>query len=181
MSRKRPLSGIVVFVLRFAVIAPICLFVWWLILPVYAWILGQSAGMILIHLCGASIEAMRVITDPEGILNTKTALTYYVNATQREIAVVYLVSNLPSFFIVVLATPRLHMGRRIRALAIGLSVLAVGHVVFIVMAFTLTGPADRVSEAVGTFLLTLPFLLWLALVYWNELGALINPSPKHGT
>ena len=172
MTRRPGLSGIVVFVLRFAVIAPICLFVWWLILPIYTWGLGQISGMLLIHLRGIPIEAMRVVTDPEGILNSKTGLTYYTNSTQREIAIVHLLSNLPSFLILILATPRLHMARRIRALFIGLSVLAVGHAVFIVSVFTLTEPGGGAPEAVGTFLLTLPFLLWLVLVYWDELDSL---------
>ncbi|MCH7959371.1 MAG: hypothetical protein IID08_04545 [Candidatus Hydrogenedentes bacterium] len=134
--------------------------------------------MALIHLRGAPIEAMRVVTDPEGVLNVRTGLIYYMNSTQREIAIVYLVSNLPSFLILVLATPRLQLRRRIRALSIGLSVLAVGHVAFIVMAFTMTDSGNGAPQAVGTFLLTLPFLLWLALVYWEELSGLIG-SPPH--
>ena len=180
MTRRPRLSGIAVLVLRFAVIAPICLFVWWLILPAYAWVLGQVSGMALIHLRGVPIDAMRVVTDPEGVLNAKTGLTYYTNSGQREIAIVYLVSNLPSFLILVLATPGLHLRRRIRALSIGLSVLAVGHVVFIVMAFTMTGLENGAPQAAGTFLLTLPFLLWLALVYWEELSGLIGPPPHNG-
>lgn len=180
MSRRARLSGIVAFVLRFSVIAPICLLVWWLILPGYAWVLGQISGAALIHLRGVPIEAMRIVTDPEGVLNVQTSLVYFTNSTPREIAIVYLASNLPSFVILVLATPRLHMRRRIRALAIGLTILAIGHVVFVVMAFTLQGSGEGAPQAFGTFLLTLPFLLWLALAYWDELAGLIDSAPREG-
>lgn len=177
MKRPGKLWGIATFCFRFAVIAPAVLAIWWLILPVYVWCMGQVSGEILIYLARMPIDALRVETDPAGILNSATTLTFYGDSGQRTIAIAYMVNNLPPFVILVLATPGLRIGRRIRALSIGSGILAATHVVFVAAAYRYADFAAEhaeVPQALGKFLLTLPFVLWIALAYWDKAVALFD-------
>ncbi len=81
----------------------------------------------------------------------------------------------------VLATGGITWGRRLRALAIGLGILFVGHVGFLAYLFAFTRQVQQspqIPTAVGLFLLTLPFMLWIVLAYWQKLAELFEePAP----
>lgn len=173
MGRGARFSAIALFCARFAVLAPACLALWWwLVVPPYVWALGQVCAWTLIHVAGMPIEALKVTS--AGILNTETILVFVVDSRDHPIAVAHLVNNLPPFVILVLATSGLGVLRRLKVLGIGTGILVVCHAVFIVLVYVL---AERIEQApvwpvaLGKFLLTLPFLLWIVLAYWEHVTA----------
>ena len=89
-------------------------------------------------------------------------------------------SNLPPLIILVLATPAVSGRRIVRAFAIGIPVLTLGHVAFITAAFLLRDQIRNQPEiptGVGYVLLTLPFVLWILLIHWETIAKLL-PLPE---
>ncbi|HEO71048.1 MAG TPA: hypothetical protein ENN80_07275, partial [Candidatus Hydrogenedentes bacterium] len=160
------------FAVRFVVFAPLCLVLWWLVLPVYARILGAVSSAILEYIANVPIESYDVsntgLTNEKGILNTGTRLTFLLDdGTPRTMpGLGSLVTNVAPFVALVLATSTLTLLRRAKIIAIGLPVLFAAHVGFVLIAF-LAG-ASEFSTALAQLFITLPFLLWIVLAYWES-------------
>ena len=180
MSGAAGLGRIAFFCLKFAVFSALLLFLWWWKLqPHYVGLIGRIAGAILHNLSSVPIDGMNVEVDPSGVLSTKTTLVFLASGRRYPIDVAYLVANIPPYFALVLATPGLAFKRMWRVLAIGLAILATGHVLFLVLMFMFSGQAQESPEvptAIGLFLLTLPFLLWIALAYWDKVALLFDEA-----
>ncbi len=171
---------VLVFALKFVVVAPFVWLIWWWILPQYAWVIGQLAGT-LISVAGTNpIEAMRVETGEALVLNAKTMLVYTYQGRDLPFDIASLVSNLPPLIILVLATPAIKLRRAIRAILIGIPIIALGHVGFITSAFLLQDQISKAPEiptGIGYVLLTLPFVLWIVLVHWETVSDYMG-APK---
>lgn len=106
-----------------------------------------------------------------GILNTATTLELTTAAGSYPLAMGQLATNTAPYVALVLATSGLSWFRRIKALAGGVSALVVSHIVYIVLAFQFA-PAIRnapdLPTVIAQLFLTLPFFLWIVLVYRNR-------------
>ena len=119
-----------IFFVRFLIAAPICLVLGWLLSPPYIWVVGQCAGSIWRFLLHAPVEAMHVKS--QGILNTGSLLVYVVSGHERELPIVPLVTNLPSYIALVMATVGLTIKRRLVITGLGSANLFVSHIVYVV-------------------------------------------------
>lgn len=167
-------KAIALFCGKFVLFAPICLVLWWLAVPYYVWALGQFCAWVLIQF-GVPIDAMKVTS--QGILNTETVLAFIIKGKEWPIPFARMVNNLPSFVILVLATPALGLLRRLKILAIGIGILVAGHALFLVLVCAFKEQINQAPEipiALGKFLLTIPFILWIILAYWDEMKAFFS-------
>jgi len=177
--------------IKFLILAPICLGIWWLLVPYYGWLLGQVSGQILI-LLGKPITAVRVEVQDVSltpltakavleriITNTHTALTFFEKDQPKTMPVAYMVTNMAPFVALVLATGGLGLRRRVKALVIGMLILALGHLFFAVILYAFAAALrdypQLVMAAYAVFH-TLPFLLWVVLAYWDRLMGIIKES-----
>jgi len=170
-------KNVAVFIGKFIVIAPLTLVLWWTLIPQYAWLLGQITGFVLTHLMGMPIGAMKVITDEAAVLNTDTSIEFMYNDRLFPFHIASIVNNLPPFLILVLASPGIGWRHQLRAIAIGIPILSAGQIIFIVYAFRYASQINQSPElptAIGLFLMTLPFMLWIVLVYWNKVTEYLN-------
>ena len=148
-----------------AVLAPL----WWLLIPAYGWLLVQGCGSILKFGLGMPILAGRI--DAQGILNTGSLLIFNLEDRDASMKIGVLVTNLPPFLALVLATPRLAWRRRFAVLTGGSAFLMLFHGLFILVMLRFGGQLQHVAEiptAVSQFFLTMPFLLWIVLAYWQR-------------
>lgn len=159
--------------LRFLVLAPICLVLWLMILPAYAWFLGHFAFLILKYIVQYPIGD--VIVTKAGFLNTDTSLAY---GTMLMIDVGHLITNIAPYIALVLATPKIKWLRRLRILGIGIGIIFVFHVATILLRF-LAGKT-ALPTAIGFIAITLPFLLWIVLAYWDKLLAYLGNDDSAG-
>ena len=161
--------SIVLFGVRFMLFLTLLAPLWWLLIPHYGWLLVQGCGSLLKFGLGMPILAGRI--DAQGILNTGSLLIFNLEGRDSTMQIGLLVTNLPPFLALVLATPRLHWKRRLGVLAAGTGVLILSHALFIVVMLrfgTQLQAAAAIPTAVSQFLLTLPFLLWIALAHWDR-------------
>lgn len=165
--RNWPATGaIALFGLKFALFLAVLAPLWWLLLPHYGWLLVQGCGSVLKFGLGMPILAGRI--DAQGLLNTGSLLVFNLEGRDTTLKLGQLVTNLPPFVALVLATPGLIWRRRLRVLAAGTGILIGSHVLFIVVMLRFGAQLQAAAEiptAVSQFLLTLPFLLWIALAY----------------
>ena len=180
MSGTGGVGRIAFFCLKFAVFSAVLLYLWWWkVQPQYVGLIGRIAGWILYNIANVPIEAMKVEIDPAGVLSTKTALVFIAEGQRYPIDVAYLVANIPPYFALVLATPGLAFRRVLKVLLIGLAILATGHILFLVLVFVFSGQVQESPEiptAIGLFLMTLPFMLWIALAYWDKVVLLFEET-----
>ena len=179
------LAGIAIFALKFILIVTALLFLWWWkVQPLYAGFVGQVAGAILRFAANIPLDAMEVEVDESGVLSTKTVLVYLSRGKRYPIDIAYLVANIPPYCALILATSGLGLWRTLKVLATGLGILAASHVLFLVFAFVFAGRIEGSSEiptAVGLFLMTLPFVLWIVFAYWDKLATLLaEPESASG-
>ena len=177
MTAAPPRDSILWLCLRFAVLAPICLVLWLLVLPSYTWLVGHAAGLFLKYVAQNPIE--RVAVTPGGFLNTDTSLSYFLPGIERAMPDVgHLMTNIAPFVALVLATSALGVWRRLRILGLGVVIIFVFHVVTIVLRFV----AGRTSlpTAIGFIAITLPFLLWIVMAYWDKLIAYFADTDDSG-
>jgi len=104
-------------------------------------------------------------------LNTETALAYSLangrEPTMHDIG--QLVTNVAPFVALVLATSGLGVWRRLRIVALGFAIIFVFHGLTIVLRFQTVGSKLALPNTVGFITITLPFLLWIVLAYWDKL------------
>jgi hypothetical protein len=154
--------------LRFVVLAPICLVLWLLALPAYTWILGHATAAVLKYVFRTPIDS--VIITREGFLNTGTQLTYVIGEqmpTMNDVG--HLVTNVAPFIALVLATSGLGWLRRLKILGIGIGIIFLSHGATIILRFV--AGRTTLPTAIGFISITLPFLLWIVLAYWDSLLA----------
>ena len=164
---------------KFIVLAPICMVVWLLVLPVYAHILAYAGGSIFRYGYGLNVMAIRV--DAGGFLNTDTSITYTIMTTEKTLPQLgKLVGNVAPFVALVLATPRLKLRRRLRIIGIGTLLIFISHLATVVIRLIGRGPVmgqTPLTTTIGFVSITLPFLLWIVLAYWGQLMALLGEEP----
>jgi hypothetical protein len=171
MSTEHQGRSILFFFLKFCFFAPVCLVLWWLCLPYYGWLIGQVSGGILLHATGIPVSSMAI--EPAGVLNTDTLLMFGLEGIQRRFPIGLLVTNVAPYLALVLATGGLAWRRRLKILGIGVAVLSLGHVIYIVLVFIFSeriAVSREIPTALAQLFLTIPFLLWIVLAYWDRLG-----------
>lgn len=164
------------FLLRFAVFAPVCLVLWWLIMPYYGWFIGQVAAQVM-GLFGEPVSAVRIEAD--GILNTKTVLTLETSSSTQSDTIGSVVTNMAPFIALVLATAGLAVKRRLRVLATGAGILMASHIIYLVWAIALAPNVQEFTELpiiVAQIFITMPFLLWIVLAYWRRILEMMTPE-----
>ncbi len=163
------------FGLKFLVLVGALVSLWWLVLmQYYGWLLGQVTAGTLINVFGLSVEAMRVQLD--GYFNTKSLILLTIDGRQGGIPLAGLVTNMPPYWALVLATGALHWRRRLFALLVGTLILFVTHYAFclLIMVFGRTmAQAPQLPMALGEFFITLPFVLWIVLAGWPKIAAYV--------
>ncbi len=176
MTTRGKAVGILGFAARFFLLLMPLLAAWWLMLPWYGWALMQASGTVLRGPLGVPIVSGAV--QAEGVLNTDSRMSFTLaDGRSRTLKIALLVTNVPPFWALVLASPGLAWRRKLRALLAGSAILAAGHWAFIVIAMRWQDALMRASEvptAIIQFFLTLPFLLWIALAYWEKLVELVT-------
>lgn len=172
-------AAILGFLLRFAVLAPICLVLWWLLLPYYAFVLGHITRIATMPFMEERVESLETVR--QGILNTQTLLKFHTGSDPRNFPVGLLVTNVAPFLALTLATSNIAWRRRLRILAIGVSILMATHALFMIAMFIWHGTVTRHPEiptAIGQFFVALPFLLWITLAYRDRLKEWLAGSPS---
>ena len=148
----------------------VCLCLWWAVLPSYTWCLGHITAPILTYGFGEPIEGVRA--HAEGFLNTGTMLAFRLEGREIPLPIAYLATNVAPFLALVLCTSGLSVRQRLSAIGIGVGILVIGHIVWIVLAFHWRAEMakdSRLAEVIAHLLISLPFLLWIVLAYWNKL------------
>lgn len=148
---------------KFAILAPLCLVLWLVILPYYSTALGETSLVVLRSLFGYDITDVQTTVDP-GFLNTGTRMVFSIGGRYRIMPDVgHLTANIAPFIALILATSGITLRRRFTALGIGVGIVFLSHVLTIVLRFT----AGRTPfpTAIGFISITLPFLLWIVLAY----------------
>ncbi|MCH8204230.1 MAG: hypothetical protein IID09_03655 [Candidatus Hydrogenedentes bacterium] len=178
MTGSPGMRRISLFCLKFIGFLAVFLFLWWWkVQPAYAGLIGSIAGTILKITTSIPIDATQVEVDPAGVLSTKTALVFIVQQGRYPFDIASLIANIPPFWALVLATPGLAVKRLIKVLLIGTGILGAGHVLFLVLVFVFARQVQETPEvptAIGLFLMTLPFMLWIVLAYWDKLVLLFE-------
>lgn len=160
------------FTVRFLCLAPVCLVLWWYVLPAYAKILGFFSVVILRFMFFADIDSFRVV--PLGILHTSTLLQFNTGAHELPFPIGQLATNLAPFIALMLSTPKIKLRKRILAICIGSLTLVFSHLLYIVLAFQfsqLVRTQPYVSHVIAPVFLTLPFLLWIVLFQTDLISA----------
>lgn len=167
---------VLTFFLRFAVFAPICLIVWWLLMPYYGWLIAHIAAQFM-GLFGERITTVRIET--AGILNTETLLTLETATSKNSDMIGSVVTNMAPFVALVLATAGLAIKPRLRVLAIGAAVLTASHIGYLVWAIALAPNVSRSAELtiiIAQIFITMPFILWIVLAYWRTILEFMTPE-----
>lgn len=161
--------SIFLFGLKFLIFLLVLAPLWWMLIPSYGWLLVQGCGSLLKFGMGMPILAGRIET--QGILNTGSLLVFDLEGRSAGMQIGLLVTNLPPFIALVLATPGLIWKRRALVLVGGSAMLILFHGMFIVVMLRFGAQfqaAQEIPTAVSQFILTLPFLLWIVLAYWQQ-------------
>jgi len=169
-----------VFFAKFAVAAPICTVIWWLLSPAYLAVVGHTSAAALNGLLGAAIEEVTVT--PKGILNTTTELAFVMGGRPYPIQLVALVMGIPTFIALTLASPWPGALRFVTVSLVGCAILALSHVVYVILVFRFAETMQR-SIQVPYMIVMLPFLLWILLSYWRHIAAYFddaNARPSAG-
>ena len=180
MNKDRKLLGLFLFLLRFIVLAPVLVCLWWSVLPVYGHVLVQASGALAKFALGTPVTGVGV--EPEGVLNTGTMILFQVtdselHVIERRLPVALMVTNLVPYLALVLATAGLTMRKRLRVLAAGGGIIIAGHILFTALLLRFQDSLHRVEEvstATMQFFLVLPFLLWIWFVYSERISAYIS-------
>jgi hypothetical protein len=156
------------FGLRFSVAAPLCLLLWWELTPHYAWLVGQLSGGILSGIFSMPIESLRV--DPAGIMNWQTLLVFVVGGRDQALPIAGIITNLPAYLALCLATGAITMKKRAAIAIGGCLILACAHVLYVVLVVQFGAFFKQWHQLVDMILL-LPFLLWIVMVYGDQISA----------
>jgi exosortase/archaeosortase family protein len=180
---KQRIRTVAAFCLKFIVFVTVLTVFWWLLLPYYGYVLIQLTGGTLKYLLGVPLEAGYI--QAQGMLNTESTLVFHIPPYAPTMPIALLITNLPPYVALVLATAGLAIWKRIRILAYGSGILAFGHALFIVLLAMIfleaqkpggeetfigsLATAKELPTAIIQFYLTMPFLLWIVFAYWDRL------------
>ncbi len=167
---------ILAFLLRFALLVPVCLILWWLVMPYYGWLIGQIAAQFM-GLFGERITTVRI--EVAGILNTETLLTLESASGTQSDMIGSVVTNTAPFIALVLATAGLTIKRRFQVMAAGAAILMASHIIYLVWAVAVApnvGESPELPIVVAQIFITMPFVLWIVLAYWRTLLELMTPE-----
>lgn len=178
MSRASGIGGVAFFCLKFLLFSCALLFLWWWkVQPYYVTLIGHITGAILEHIARVPIEGMLVQVNAAGVLSSETDLVWIIDQQHYPINAGFLVVNIPPYIALVLATPGLALKRIPKILLYGLGILATGHILFLSLVFVFSRQiqeSPEVPTAIGLFLMTLPFMLWIVFAYWDKLTLLFE-------
>lgn len=170
------LAALCFFCIKFLVFVTVLVVAWWLLLPVYGYVLVQLSGAILRYAMNVPIVAGWIETG--GVLNTDSWLFFRIEgyAYEKKTAIALLITNLPPYLALVLATPGLRLMRRLRIMLYGSAILISGHILFLVIVLRYQEALQKealqsfseLPMAVMQFYLTLPFLLWIVFAYLHR-------------
>lgn len=169
MDRPIPWRMLAVFGAKFCAAMLVLAPLWWLCLPGYGWLLVQGCGTLLKDIAGMPITAAHV--NVQGILNTESQLVFYIGDRERLMKFALLVTNLPPFIALVVATSTLSIRRKLAIALTGTALLVMVHAAYIMIALrfgALLAANGEISTAMSQFFLTLPFVLWIAMAYWRK-------------
>ncbi|MBI2424061.1 MAG: hypothetical protein HYV27_14620 [Candidatus Hydrogenedentes bacterium] len=179
MVRSHGIRDLFLFCAKFLVLVAPLTALWWWLLPHYGWLLIQAGGGILRFVLGVPILAGRI--DPAGILNTASVMIFDVAGEEVKAKITVVITNVPVYWALIFATPQILPRRRALILLGGSALLVAGHIAFIVYAIrfgSAVGAASQIPTAVVQVFITLPFLLWIILAYWDKLVGAFNEDPK---
>lgn len=162
-----PLVRTVWFCVKFLVVVIPLVCLWWSLIPLYGWLLVQISGVILKYVMGVPIVAGGIRSS--GFLNTASTIYFAIQGYEFEKVspIALLVTNLPPFVSLMIITKINWRSKLIRSL-IGSGIIALGHILFIVLVLRYQDALKKYSElptAVIQFYLTMPFMLWIAMVF----------------
>ncbi len=172
LTQSTRMRRIAFFSVKFLAAVSVLVVIWWWLLPYYGYLLLQSSGAILRYVMRMPIEWGHI--EPSGVLNTETQLTFRVSGREPTLPIALLVTNIPPYIALVLATAGLGFWRRLRILLYGCGILMAGHILFIAVVLRFQQSLQSASEvptAVIQFFLTLPFLLWIVFAYWGQIAS----------
>jgi cbb3-type cytochrome oxidase subunit 3 len=152
------------FLLKFAIAAPICLVVGWWLSPAHIWLVGQLAGGIL-SLTGVTIQSL--VVEEGGVLNTKSMLVFITPERRAALPLVPVLTTLPSYLALVLATGGMTWKRKAGVCAFGAAIIFASHILYVVLLFHFAGFLREWEEIPLLFIL-FPFLLWIVFAYWPQ-------------
>ncbi|HOV33282.1 MAG TPA: hypothetical protein PLX23_07970 [Candidatus Hydrogenedens sp.] len=162
-----PLVQTLAFCIKFIVIVIPLVCIWWWLIPIYGWILVQISGSVLRFVLGVPILAGGV--RPSGFLNTGSTIYFLIQGYEFEKTspIALLITNLPPFISLMLVT-RISWLSRLKKIIWGSVIIILGHILFIVIVLRYQEILKEYSElpvAVIQFYLTMPFMLWIAMVF----------------
>ncbi len=155
------------FCMKFLLVVIPLVCIWWSLIPIYGWMLVQISGVILKYVMGVPIVAGGIHS--LGFLNTSSTIYFVIQGQEFEKAspIALLVTNLPPFVSLMIITKMGWRSKLWKSL-LGAGIIALGHVLFIVIALKYQEVLKEYSElptAVIQFYLTMPFMLWIAMVF----------------
>ncbi|MDP7639868.1 MAG: hypothetical protein QGG73_09170 [Candidatus Hydrogenedentes bacterium] len=178
MNPRAGMREVAFFCLRFVAIAAPCMIVWWRFLLVdYLLLIGQFAGSILNVIQAPPIDNLTVTTNPDSILNTDVLLVFHVAGETEAIPYAPMVNSSPPFIALVLATGGLGLVRRVAILLIGSAIMFLGQGIFLIGHYYFIdqfASAKEIPVAFGQFCITAPFILWIAMAYWDRIGKMLG-------
>lgn len=179
-----PLFQTLLFCIKFILVVVPLVCIWWALIPVYGWILVQISGSILRFIMGVPIMAGGI--RPSGFLNTASVIYFVIQGYEFEKTspIALLITNLPPFISLMLIT-RISWISRLKKILWGVGIIMLGHILFIVIVLRYQEVLKAYSElpmAVIQFYLTMPFMLWIAMVFrerfLNRSANNLSPNKK---
>ncbi|MBX7255277.1 MAG: hypothetical protein K1Y02_02855 [Candidatus Hydrogenedentes bacterium] len=170
MAQELTVRRFIWFCVKLFVLAPVCLCLWWQIMPAYALGLGHVTAFILRAIFGYPIQG--VVVHAQGVMNVDTVMGYVVMGQPNTLPIAQLVSNIGTFCALMLATGRLGFRRLALGTAAGIAILAFTHAAYLVTFYSLAKTIARDQTyfvAFAQVLLTLPFILWIVLAFWDQM------------
>ncbi len=169
VAKENRVRKLLWFLLKVLLAVPVCLAIWWTVLPAYAWAIGHMAALFLRYVAGYPIEGVTV--ERAGLLNTSTMLGFSLSGRNPSLPIAQLASNIATYAALILATGGIGLRRRAAIAGIGVAVLCAGHILYLILAFRFSGVMARnpvIPTAIAQAFITLPLVLWIALAYWSQ-------------
>jgi hypothetical protein len=191
MSRLSSAGNYIFFVLKFLVLVSVLVVLWWWILPYYGYCIIWVTARVLRYGLGYPVQGGYIA--PEGLLNTMSTLHYVIGGSAPGLKLADVVTNLPPYVALVLATSGIRIWKRVRILGYGCAILIATHMLFFIVRFTQNQMVQKNTELMNSsafteiptaflhFSLTLPFLLWIVFAYWDKLALYFNDAEDEGS
>lgn len=156
---------------KFAVFAPVTAMIWWMLIPAYLVVVGNTTAITLRYVFQKPVQSVRVersVGVEQSSVLEFPELLYMVDNKEKPLKDAWsLASTLAPFVALMLATGGMTLRQRLRRSGIGAAVLVFSHFLYIILVFLFENQireAPEIPTAVSQIFITLPFLLWLLLV-----------------